>query len=653
MQFAHARSAPSAASNFVAVGINNSDLDWMNRVFTSPRPRWPFSHLYYGPFISELQAQGASVVAFDMLFSGHDEARPFNAQVLTGITNPVVGTTVFAERVRAHGKVILGSGSGRFEKPVSELATNACALGHCIIRTDADSTGRRVPVFLDDHNGGRLWCLGFVLAARHLGLDLQRAEVSPGRLVLRAPGGITREVPLTPQNEIRCDWVMIPNHPLPAQSIRMVPFWKVLANALHRTAGKPVEDLGIRNALVLVGGAGNAMGIRDRGGTPLGPSQDVFLTHLNVANSLLTGRFIRAVSPEAGLGIAIGLTGLATVLGWRLRTLWASASVAGCAVAYVAFAVWIFMAHRVLLPVALPVFGALLTTHLVMSVCRTAENAERRHVQRLLKKVVSPKIIDTLLAQESPMPQTHRAEITVLFADLRGFTRYAEESQARAEAAARALELPPEQARAFADEAAREALDSVNRYLAAVVDEIKVTDGTLDKYMGDCVTAFWGAPLADAHHAAQALRCAIAAEQTMERINCEFAAENQRRERENQQREQRKLPPLPLLPVLRLGMGLNSGLATVGFVGSENHLSSYTAFGHVVNVASRVEGLASGGQIIATEHTILAAGRNHPELLARCAEQAPVLLKGNSAPLKVYEVQWRAVATRPSTPATA
>jgi class 3 adenylate cyclase len=79
-------------------------------------------------------------------------------------------------------------------------------------------------------------------------------------------------------------------------------------------------------------------------------------------------------------------------------------------------------------------------------------------------------------------------------------------------------------------------------------------------------------------------------------------------------------------------------LATVGFMGSESHLSSYTAFGHLVNVASRVEGLAGGGQIIATEQTMLAAGRNHPELVERCAERAPVLLKGINTPVKTFEV---------------
>lgn len=100
--------------------------------------------------------------------------------------------------------------------------------------------------------------------------------------------------------------------------------------------------------------------------------------------------------------------------------------------------------------------------------------------------------------------------------------------------------------------------------------------------------------------------------------------------------------------MLRLGIGLNSGLATVGFMGSENHLSSYTAFGHIVNVASRVEGLAGGGQIVATEHTVISAGRNHPDLVERCAELSPVLLKGISTPVKVFQIRWQETASAPA-----
>lgn len=648
---------PNAASNLVAVTINEPDLGWMNTNI-SRHPRWPFPHLYYGPFVNELKAQGVEAVAFDVFFSELDDPYSIGAPALTGNTNAVVGTTFFAERMRVAENVILaaaghdGQGAKPMAMPIPELFTNAWAVGHVTANPDHDGVFRRVPVFLDDPKRGRVWCLGFVLAARHLGMDLRQAEVSPGRLVLRGAGGLVREVPLTARNEIYFDWVVHPKQPLVAQRTQLVPFWMVFASALKRGQSDMVPDnFRLRNKLVVVGAAGTGVNLYDARVIALGGSEAMYLGHVNVANSLLTGRFVQRLSSGQELACAFGLAIIAMLAGWRMHTLWASLTVVLVAGAYVGLALWLYVTHRYLLPLSLPVLGALLTTHLVMTIGRGVEYADRRHLERLLKKVVSPKIIDTLLKLDSPTPQTRRLEITVLFADLRGFTRFSEESQTRAETAARALGLPPEQARAFADAAAREAMNSVNRYLAAVVDEIKASDGTLDKYMGDCVMAFWGAPVEDANHAAQALKCAIAAEQGLERINREFAAENQVREQENQRREAEKLPPLPLLPVLRLGIGLNSGLATVGFMGSENHLSSYTAFGHVVNVASRVEGLAGGGQIITTEHTVLAAGRNHPELVERCAERAPVLLKGINTPVRTFEVQWKQTAEAPA-PAT-
>lgn len=657
VRLAYPRPTPNSASNLVAVTIDEADLAWMNRTL-SRRPRWPFPHLYYGPFVSELKTQGLEAVAFDVFFSLADDPFPIRAPDLTGTTNALVGTTFFADRMRAAGNVILtgaghdGQRTQHVPMPIAELATNAIALGHARANPDHDGVFRRMPVFLNDPDRGRVWCLGFVLAARKLGLDLDRAEISPGRLVLRGRGGVVREVPLTARNEIYFDWVVHPNQPLVAQRPQVVSFREVFASALKRGQSDMYpDDLALQNKLAVLGAAGTGVNLYDARVISLGGSERIYLGHVNVANSLLTGRFVQRLSPGQELACAFGLALIAMLAGWRMHTLWASLTVAIVAGAYVGLAVWLYVAHRYLLPLSLPVLGALLTTHLVMTIGRGVESADRRHLERLLKKVVSPKIIDTLLQLDSPTPQTRRLEITVLFADLRGFTRFSEESQTRAETAARSLGLPPEQARAFADAAAREAMNSVNRYLAAVVDEIKASDGTLDKYMGDCVMAFWGAPVEDANHAALALKCAIAAEQGLERINREFAVENQAREQENQRRQAQNQPPLPLLPVLRLGIGLNSGLATVGFMGSENHLSSYTAFGHVVNVASRVEGLAGGGQIIATEQTVLAAGRNHPELVERTEERAPVLLKGINTPVKTFEVQWKQTAEAPA-PAT-
>ncbi len=646
VRLAYSRPSPNAATNLVAVEIEESTLKWMNKALPG-QPRWPFTYFYYAPFISELKTQGVAGVAFDVFFAEQDTVPQTPWPKITGTTNSISGQAFFAERLRTTANVILSTGSDRLnnnkmELPVGQLYTNAIAVGHPLGNFNRDGVVRSAPAFVDDAKGGRVWAIGVVLAARHLGLDLARAEVSPERIVLRGEGGVIRDIPLAAGNVMLLDWVVHPRHPsLPGQRVQRLTFGKILNGAIQRELKGRNDDLGLRGKLVVVGAGGTGVNIYDRGATALDQRDTFYLAHMNFANSVLTGRFVRPLGSGAEAWIAVALTALATILGWKMRALWASLAIGLVATAYVGLAVWIYIAHRILLPVALPVFGALITTHLVMTACRAAENAERRQVQRLLKKVVSPKIIDTLLTQDSPMPQTHRVEITVFFADLRGFTRFSEEAQIHAEAAAHTMGLSDEAARMFADEAAATAMSSVNRYLAAVVDEIKATDGTLDKYMGDCVMAFWGAPVPDPNHAMQALKCAAAVQQSIERINREFGAENQRRDQENQSRQAQKQPPLPLLPVLRLGIGLNSGLATVGFMGSENHLSSYTAFGHVVNVASRVEGLAGGGQIVLAEQTLLAAARNDATIAARCARLPEVYLKGITTPVKLFELCWK------------
>ena len=657
VQRAYRTPTPSAATNLAVVVINDASTKWMREKFPPVGGRWPFHHFHYGPMLDELKAQGARAVAFDIFFLEPDDRMTYRLPHLTGTTNAVPTTGFFADRMRASGNVILATApelpGGPLTPPLQQLRTNAQALGGVSGQSDRDGIIRRIVAFHDDPALGRVWCLGFVLAAQALGADLSKAVVERDRIRLSCADGVTREVPLGPGNTFYLDWVVRPDQPIAAQRVLQIDFGKAFTDAWNRGMGARTNDWGIRDRLVVVGASGTGMNSVDRAPSALNKADSIFLAHVNAANSLLTGRFVQRPPAGQELAIIFGLAIAATLAGWRMPTLWASLTILLVASAYVALAVWAYVAHRYLLPMALPVMGALLTTHLVMTIGRGVENADRRHLEQLLKKVVSSKIIDVLLQQDTPTPQTRRMEITVLFADLRGFTRFSEESQTRAEAAARALGLPPDQTRASADEAAREAMNSVNRYLAAVVDEIKATDGTLDKYMGDCVMAFWGAPVEDANHAAQALKCAIAAEQGMERIYREFGAENQRRDQENQRREALNQPPLPMLPVLRLGIGLNSGLATVGFMGSENHLSSYTAFGHTVNVASRVEGLAGGGQIIATDQTVLAAGRNHPAMLGHCEERVPVMLKGIATPVKTFDVLWKQTTEAPAPSAKA
>ena len=234
-----------------------------------------------------------------------------------------------------------------------------------------------------------------------------------------------------------------------------------------------------------------------------------------------------------------------------------------------------------------------------------------------------------------------RCEITVLFADVRGFTELTDNAQEQVTESIRVKNLNAEAAEAAYNESARETLNTVNTYLATVADIVKKHDGTLDKYIGDCVMAFWGAPTPHANHALTCVRAAIEAQRAIHELNQKRTAENEGNKIENQARLSAGLTLKPVLPILALGTGINSGTVTVGLMGSDAHILNYTVFGREVNLASRLESVSGSGRIIIGETTYQQILRDDPTLAATCVEQEPTKPKGFQKPVRNFEVPWQ------------
>ena len=181
--------------------------------------------------------------------------------------------------------------------------------------------------------------------------------------------------------------------------------------------------------------------------------------------------------------------------------------------------------------------------------------------------------------------------ITVLFADIRGFTRISEHAQ-------------PEKI-----------VGLLNRYFSAMTDIIFAHGGTLDKYLGDGLMALFGAPSATPQDAANALNAAVAMQRRVMGINVELHQEG--------------------LNEIGVGIGLHTGEATVGYIGSERR-SEYTAIGDTVNTASRLESNARGGEILVSDATATAA-RSRYKLKAR----DPITVKNREQPVVLWEVDWQ------------
>ena len=493
----------------------------------------------------------------------------------------------------------------------------------------------------------RLWHMGLVLAARGLNLDLAKAEVAldRGRITLRGPGGVERSIPVDANGYFYIDWCIPPNDPQLTQEA----LEDLLRQDYLRLQGQ-TNDLPNRwnGKLAVVGSSATGSDLADRGATPLNPDTLLASQYWNVANSILTGRFIRRAPPAVELALIALLGIVAALLTWKLRVLVASALVTLSVVVYVGFGFVLYVQTRYWLPLVLPVGGALLMTHVCLVTWRVVfEQAERRRVRSIFAKIVSPKIVNELLAAETLSLGGARRDITVFFADVRGFTELTDTSQERVAEFVRSRNLTGPASEACFDEQARETLDTVNCYLGLVADTVIKADGTLDKFIGDCVMAFWGAPTPNPKHALACVRAAIEAQRSVYQLNQQRSAANKKRELENLALVAAGQLPKPMLPILFLGSGINTGLATVGLMGSAAEMQNYTVFGREVNLASRLESASGRGRIFIGQTTYEHLLRDDPALAAICVELPPRDLKGFRSAVKAYEVPWRPPGTLP------
>jgi adenylate cyclase len=157
--------------------------------------------------------------------------------------------------------------------------------------------------------------------------------------------------------------------------------------------------------------------------------------------------------------------------------------------------------------------------------------------------------------------------------------------------------------------------------------------------------AFWGAPTPNQRHAADCVRAAVESQQAIYRLNSDRADENQRRHGENERRAESGQPPLPQLTLLALGSGINTGVVTVGLMGSDQHILNYTVFGREVNLASRLEGISGRGRIIISESTYRELVETDTALAEVCLALPPVSVKGFRERIPIYEVEWRRLAS--------
>lgn len=356
--------------------------------------------------------------------------------------------------------------------------------------------------------------------------------------------------------------------------------------------GMPVSPDEFRDRVVFIGAS--AVGVEDLKPTSVGSKTPGVFLHASVYSNILSRDFLKYTSPilTSFLVLAFSLMVVFAILWTRYIAYQAGLPVL-LTLVYTSVSIWWFKNNIVYNMVA-PVASILLSWTSSFAYLSFTEGKDKRKVRKMLGQYVSPTILTTVV-DKSPQ-DVLKAEVgsreymTILFSDIRGFTSISEAM------------------------GAEKVVDILNGYFSAMVDTIFRHEGTLDKFIGDAIMAFWGAPIKVKDHGRRAVETALEMLRELASYNETLKAKG--------------------LPPLAIGIGINTGEVILGNIGSEKKLD-YTVIGDNVNLASRLEGVTKmfGCPILITENTY-----NEARESIHCRVVDYVRVKGKERPIKIYEV---------------
>jgi len=308
----------------------------------------------------------------------------------------------------------------------------------------------------------------------------------------------------------------------------------------------------------------------------------------NTLNTIITGNFLQRASSQTNALVVFMVAVLLALVLARLSTLKGAIFALGMTLLFIIIAYALYTGNYIL-NMSMPL-AAVFFTFLGTTIYKTlTEEAEKKYIRTQFGKFVNKNVVDELLKDPSKLRLGgERRSMTVLFSDIRGFTTLSEGLEAE------------------------DLVQLLNSYLSRMTDIVIRYDGTLDKYVGDEIMAFWGAPLSQPDHAMLACRTAVDMIASLEKLNAGLPEEKR----------------------LRIGIGLNSGEMLVGQIGSESRMD-YTVIGDNVNLGARLEGTNKvyGTSIIISEATLdLVRDR----VVVR--ELDMVRVKGKHKPVTIYEL---------------
>jgi adenylate cyclase len=600
------RSAP--ASTIIIVDIDNESL----RLYQDELGRWPWPREVHGALVDLLALGAPRAVAFDFLFAEPDRANPASdsAFAASAAALPTFQAMIFdqpggardraarmerellnrGERLKALRRFALPPGEWRapsfatVDMPLGVLLESAAGVGAINLAADPDGTARREHL-LYRYAGATYPSLPLALALEGPRGYARLRQTGQGLMLLDADtvtadtadgGERSAGLPARSSTALRDA-----GRPIPLDEGRLwihwrggyadrpypvVPVSRLIQSYVQISRGEEpdLDTARFAGAYVIVGSS--ATGLADIVPSPFGANEPGVMVHASILDTLLSGDFL---SPPAAAETALLVLLTAVTTGVAIAAIpsvfWSVVVFLLLLGSLTAGAVGSFLSGHIL-PWAAPTLAGAIAFTASMVGGYALEGRRKRELKRAFSRFLSPEMVDTITQNAAGFRQTaERRELTVLFSDIRGFTTLSEA-------------LPPE-----------EVAGLLNEYLSEMVGLVFKHGGTLDKYIGDAVMAFFGAPLPQPDHALVACRTALEMLAALDRLNRKWATDGR--------------------PPLEIGIGINTGEVVVGFIGDYERRMDYTVIGDHVNLASRLEGLnkEKGTRVLLSEWTYVRA----------------------------------------------
>ena len=341
----------------------------------------------------------------------------------------------------------------------------------------------------------------------------------------------------------------------------------------------------VANKIVMVGIFATGLA-EDEKPTPYGLMYGVEI-NASALNTILMNRFLRPVPGWVNALILFVSVMFISYMTSRVSTIWSLASTLLLILVFFLVVIYIFDFSSTIVTFSAPALSVLLSFLAIVAYRVMTEERDKARIKDMFGKYVSPAVVEQILDNPPELGGVDK-DLTVFFSDIRGFTTLSENMSPQA------------------------LVNHLNVYLTAMTDIVLEYDGTLDKYVGDEIMCFWGAPIPQEDHALFACKCAVEQMKKLGELNESWPPERR----------------------FNIGIGINSGIMTVGNMGSLGRMN-YTLTGDNVNLGARLEGTNKEylTNIIISEHTY---GLVKDSVLVR--ELDNIRVKGKNKPVLVYEL---------------